>query len=85
MGGTTTTTTTSTADSARALELCGVAWRTAQRLAAEQTPDLIGAWVRYAQRNPSMGPGAVVVNVRSGHYPPARRRDLSKYDASTQR
>ncbi|MGO9960031.1 MAG: hypothetical protein ACLP50_29325 [Solirubrobacteraceae bacterium] len=76
-----------TADAARALARCGIAWHVAYKLAAKHTPDLIGAWASYAERNPSMGPGAVVVNVRSGHYPPARRsrrRDLSRYDASTQ-
>lgn len=82
MGGTTTTT---PSDAARALEQCGITSHVAQRLAQQQTPDLVGAWARYAQANPSMGPGAVVNAVRSGRRPPRPRRDYSQYDRSTQR
>jgi hypothetical protein len=70
----------------RALEARGVAWHVAQKLASE-TPDLVGAWSEYAAAHPRMGPGAVIVGIRSGHRPPRRadQPDFSQYNRALRR
>ena len=71
-----TTTTTNAYESLRARGVVA-----AERVASSATPDLIAAWCEYADRNPAMGPGALVAAIRSGATPsaPARSRRRGEY------
>lgn len=85
----TTTTTTPTEaqriEAARAIEGCGVVRHVAERLAAEHTPDLLGAWGEHGKRNPRMPPGVIVNAIRAGHMPPQQPRRAGESRADEER